>query len=733
MSSGESNTESKVIDGVEILWDTSRGTMESIGRRLVALWLDPSLLSVLKPLRDELGTELFQLLVADSASHGAEADYESMVTVFADTFEEGFLAWGKAVGVVGWGRFELPFMDTEAGKATVIIRDPWELAMQERVEESWGCPVLRGKMIGIFRYALGVNCWADERCYVENGESVVELSLYQSTMTIATELKRLRAEVATSKARKLQETVEHRTELHQRSEERLRATLASMNSLVFTLDREGVVQSHHGPTETGSDPQGRTFRDLLPADAAERMERARQIVMAESTPQTVDYVIEADGTRRCFSASVTPLRNASDDGPIGVTAVVHDVTSQRQAEEKRTQLEAQLRQAQKMEAIGQLTGGVAHDFNNLLTAIYGNLEMALTESPSDSIRECIDNTLGAAKSAAALTHQLLAFSRRQPLRPRRVDPRTLVKGMEMLIRRTLGERYEVELIVSAGQWSCEVDSSQLESALLNLAINARDSMPDGGKITIETSNARIDAEYGEKHDVERGQYVLLAVSDSGTGMSPEVQQRAFDPFFTTKGLGRGSGLGLSMVYGFVKQSRGHVKIYSEAGTGTTIKLYLPRSTKETATAPPWATGVETQQGEGAMILVVEDDAPVRRVSVRFLQSLGYETMDCATAEEALLHLEADAPIDLLFTDVVLSGEMNGPELARRATTRRPGIAVLYTSGYTENAIVHQGRLDPGVQLVEKPFTRAPLAQQVHAALAAKRAASVTTRDEGKPD
>ena len=694
--------------------------MESIGRRLVALWLDPSLLDVLAPLRDELGTELFQLLVANSASNGAEADYASMVTVFADTFEEGFLAWGRAVGVVGWGRFELPAMDVAAGTATVIVRDPWELAMQQGLEASWGCPFLRGKMIGIFRHALGSNCWADERCFVENGEPVVELSLYPSTMTISAELERLRAEVATTGAKRLQETVEHRTEQHRRSEERLLATLASMNSLVLTVDHEGVVRSHHGHVEGApEDAVGESLQAAFPGHAAELVQAATAAVIEHGTPQTVDYSLEADGSRRHYSASITPLRAASGVR-VGGTLVVHDVTAQHRAELQRVQLEAQLRQAQKMEAIGQLTGGVAHDFNNLLTAIYGNLEMACTDELSDEVRESVEEALAAAKSAAALTHQLLAFSRRQPLRPRRIDPRKLVQGMEVLIRRTLGERYEVELILSAGQWSCEVDAAQLESALLNLAINARDAMPAGGKITIETSNARIDAEYGAEHDVDPGQYVLVAVSDSGMGMSAEVQQRAFDPFFTTKGIGRGSGLGLSMVYGFVKQSRGHVKIYSEVGSGTTLKIYLPRSTTETAQVPPWPVLGDTMQGRGEVILVVEDETSVRRVSVRLLQRLGYRTVDFATAAEALHYLDGGDPVDVLFTDVVLSGEMNGPELAREAVARRPDLTVLYTSGYTENAIVHQGRLDPGIQLVEKPFTRESLGRQVHAALSTKR-------------
>ncbi|MCA9618894.1 MAG: response regulator, partial [Myxococcales bacterium] len=373
---------------------------------------------------------------------------------------------------------------------------------------------------------------------------------------------------------------------------------------------------------------------------------------------------------------------------------------------------------QKMEAIGQLVGGVAHDFNNLLTVIKGNLELAMTEDQPSMAMDRLREAMSAADDAAALTHQLLAFSRKQPLRPHQVDPRALVVEMEALLRRTLGERYELEIVGSAGQWTCEVDGAQLKSAVLNLAINARDAMPNGGKITIETANIRIGREYAEEHeDLVPGAYVLIAVSDTGAGMSEEVQKRAFEPFFTTKGVGRGSGLGLSMVYGFIKQSRGHVKIYSEQFVGTTVKLYLPRSTSETAAGSPIPKASETTpRGDGHIVLVVEDDASVRRVTVRILASLGYVTHDYADAAEALVMLRGESHVDLLLTDVVLAGEMNGVELVAEARRLRPGLPVLYVSGYTENAILHHGRLDAGVELLEKPFTKKELGQRVHAVL-----------------
>ena len=719
--------ESKIINGVEIRWDVDRGKMASIGRDLAAFWLDPSLLHLLAPLHDELGTELFQLVVADSSSRGTKEDYESMVTVFADTFEEGFLAWGRAVGVVGWGRFELAAMDREAGTATVVVRSPWELVMQARAATSWGCPFMRGKLIGIFRHALGVNCWAVERAYVEDAEPVVEFTLFQSAMTIEAEVKRLRAEQATLQARRLQQEVDLRTEQHRSSEARLRATLSSMNSWVFTLDPEGRILGNHIPDGRGGssfpvgDVLGCRLAQLLPAEPAAALDAAAEAVLGDGVVRTVDYEITTLRPVRSFNASLSPLRDARE-APRGVTVVVHETTEARRAKENAALLEAQLHQAQKMEAIGQLTGGVAHDFNNMLTAIYGNLELALLERLPEEARACIDEAQAAASSAARLTHRLLAFSRRQPLQPHRVDPRGLVTGMEVLLQRTLGERVSIEVVVSAGQWQCEVDGAQLESAILNLAINARDAMPDGGKITIETGNVRISPEYAEEHEgLRAGQYVMVAVSDSGTGMSPEVQQRAFEPFFTTKGPGRGSGLGLSMVYGFVKQSNGHIKIYSEPGVGTSVKLYLPRSTSQTTERSAIPTAGPVPYGDGSVVLVVEDDRPVRHVSVRFLRGFGYRTLDCGTAEEALRILTSDAQVDLLFSDVVLPDGMNGAALVRAALELRPDLAVLYTSGYTENAIFHHGRLDAGVHLIEKPFTRDGLARRISSVLAEHRA------------
>lgn len=374
--------------------------------------------------------------------------------------------------------------------------------------------------------------------------------------------------------------------------------------------------------------------------------------------------------------------------------------------------EAILRQAQKMEAVGQLTGGVAHDFNNLLQVVSGNLQLLARDIAGNTKAEKrVLNASVAVNRGAKLASQLLAFGRRQALEPKVLNIGRLVTGMDEMMRRSLGEAVEIETIISGGLWNTLVDPAQIENALLNLAINARDAMKDTGKLTIEVGNAWLDDAYARAHDdVTPGQYVMLAVTDTGTGMTPEVMTRVFEPFFSTKPEGRGTGLGLSMVYGFVKQSNGHVKIYSEPGQGTTIKLYLPRADQKEDTLAPLP--LDEAVGGTETILIAEDDDEVRAVAVDLLTGLGYSVLIATDAASALAVVETGAAIDLLFTDVVMPGTMKSPELARRAKALLPDLAVLFTSGYTENAIVHGGRLDPGVELLPKPYTREALAHKI---------------------
>jgi PAS domain S-box-containing protein len=392
-----------------------------------------------------------------------------------------------------------------------------------------------------------------------------------------------------------------------------------------------------------------------------------------------------------------------------------------EAVQERMQAESALRQAQKMEAVGQLTGGVAHDFNNLLTIIIGGLDMmgrqiaGLPEGPEVArIRRTRDMALHGARRAAALTQRLLAFARRQPLDPKPVDANRLVSGLAEMLQRTLGETVALETVSAAGLWPTLVDPSELENVLVNLAVNARDAMPAGGRLTIETGNAWLDEAYVEAlaEPVPPGQYVLIAVSDTGSGMDRETLDRVFEPFFTTKAVGKGTGLGLSQVYGFVRQTGGHIRLYSEPGEGTTVKIYLPRLMGDARPADPAVPSVRSFDGGEETILLVEDHDELRAYSEEVLQELGYRVLSASNGRAALQALQGESRVDLLFTDVVLPDGMDGRQLSVEALRRRPGLKVLFTTGYTPNAIVHNGRLDPDVDLIGKPFTAADLAAKV---------------------
>lgn len=383
--------------------------------------------------------------------------------------------------------------------------------------------------------------------------------------------------------------------------------------------------------------------------------------------------------------------------------------------ERRDMAEQALRQSQKMEAVGQLTGGVAHDFNNLLTIIIGNLGIAKRGVVEARAERALNNALVGAERAAQLTQRLLAFSRRQPLNPRVLDINKLIVAISDLLTRTLGENIELETISGAGLWNVEVDASEMESTLLNLALNARDAMPTGGKLTIETSNAYLDDEYCREHEgILPGQYILVAITDSGAGMSAETIDRAFEPFFTTKEAGKGTGLGLSQVYGFMKQSGGHVKIYSESGEGTTIKLYLPRR-EGNELVISGDDDLNSERGGGETILIVEDDDGVRQYASEILRDLNYQIIEAKDSATALRLLDADKKFDLLLTDVVLPGK-NGRELANEVERRRPGTKIIFMTGYSRNAIVHHGRLDPGIELIPKPLTERVLARKIRQVL-----------------
>jgi signal transduction histidine kinase/DNA-binding response OmpR family regulator len=387
-----------------------------------------------------------------------------------------------------------------------------------------------------------------------------------------------------------------------------------------------------------------------------------------------------------------------------------------ESEAERRHTEAALRHSQKLEAVGQLTGGVAHDFNNLLQVIAGNLQLLQRDlAGNEQHQRRLHTAIGAVDRGARLAAQLLAFARRQPLEPQVLHLGRMVRSLDELLRRAIGENIEVETVIGGGLWNTFADPHQLENVILNLAINARDAMEGEGKLTIETSNAMLDDHYAQLHpDVTPGQYVLLAISDTGCGMTPEILERVFEPFFTTKPEGRGTGLGLSMVYGFIKQTGGHIKIYSEVGHGTTIKLYFPRTFQAEVPRTEPITG--PIEGGTETLLVVEDDAEVRATVVEMLTDLGYRVLKASDGQSALAVIQSGVPIDLLFTDVVMPGPLRSPDLARKAQALVPGLEVLFTSGYTENAIVHGGRLDPGVSLLSKPYRREDLARKIRTML-----------------
>ncbi|MET0248233.1 MAG: ATP-binding protein [Sphingobium sp.] len=462
---------------------------------------------------------------------------------------------------------------------------------------------------------------------------------------------------------------------------------------------------------------GRTSEWMThPDDLAATSHEIGRLDGGETTTRFENRFRMRNGEYRRFSWTAVP------EGEL-LYCVARDVTEQRENAQALAQAEAALHHAQKMETLGQLTGGVAHDFNNLLQIVTGNLDLLMRTLPDDPprLRRAADNAMAGALRAATLTQRLLAFSRRQPLVPERIDPVRLVTEMSDLLHRTLGEMIKVEAAPAqpdSPTWPVEVDANQLETALLNLAVNARDAMPVGGKLTIEIQNAALDAHYAAREpDAKPGDYVVISVSDTGMGMDEATREHAIEPFFTTKEVGRGTGLGLSMVYGFIKQSGGHLRIYSEPGQGTTIAIYLPRS-HGAVSAPDVAPAPQTPPaGQGETILLCEDDEQVRAYSSEALRDLGYHVIEAGSAHDALTQLEdAERPVDLLFTDVILPGGMTGADLARKAHERQPELRILFTTGYARNAIVHHGRLDPGVELLTKPFTYADLARRIRAML-----------------
>jgi PAS domain S-box-containing protein len=445
-------------------------------------------------------------------------------------------------------------------------------------------------------------------------------------------------------------------------------------------------------------------------DPASREELIRQMRDQGYVRSLESEAYRRNGTRFWISVTGHPLWD--DEGqPVGYECFVVDIT-------ERKQLEQQVRQSVKMKAIGQLTGGMAHDFNNLLAVILANLELLEeSELTDDQQRGFIEPCIRSARRGAELTHRLLAFARGQPLAPQVTEVNALLTSMTDLLRRTLGENIAIKTEWDANLGKISIDPGELESAVLNLAINARDAMPDGGNLIVETRNAELDRDYAERNDeVQPGSYVMLAISDTGIGMPPEILDHVFEPFFTTKDVGRGSGLGLSMVYGFVKQSGGHIKVYSEPGIGSTIKIYLPILAGTDEPCSVAELEANKPRGNGEIVLLVEDSADVRKSVARRLKKLGYQVLEAADGPSALTVLREASRIDLLFTDLVLPHGMRGVALASEARNHHPAMRVLYMSGYTENVVGQKGILDDRGALIGKPFTAIELAHALREAL-----------------
>jgi len=546
-------------------------------------------------------------------------------------------------------------------------------------------------------------------------EQILDLliSAFEDTVNANRALEQHREELAAAN-RTIEEYARRLEGKVKSSEERYSAIVNGINEGIITFNQNGLIESVNPAVAStfgysAETLTGQPVTRLLDDDSHDDYVASLQYCGSHDNHNQPCYLRGQREDGSTFPISILLNRIVIGEGQAFV-AMVRDLTVEHEAEE-------QLRHAHKMESIGHLTGGIAHDFNNLLTIVMGNSEQLVTDlEHNPRSQRMAKMTFTAAEKGAELTRRLLAFARRQPLDPQVIDVSTLVTGMTSLLRRSLGENIEIQVEESAELWPALVDPGQLENALLNLSINARDAMPEGGRLTIETVNVHLDDDYVRHNpDAQAGDYVLLAVSDTGTGISPEVLARVFDPFFTTKEVGKGSGLGLSMVYGFIKQSNGHIGIHSEEGVGTRVHIYLPVADSEHSRVAPERQQTESTTGSET-ILMVEDNDLVRSHVANLLHSLGYNVLVATNGHQAVDIIRQAGDIDLLFTDIIMPSGMNGRELAQIACDLRPGLKVLFTSGYTEQTIVHNGRLEKGVSLLSKPYRRAELAKKIRTVL-----------------
>ncbi|AYO83211.1 PAS domain S-box-containing protein [Methylobacterium sp. PvP062] len=597
-----------------------------------------------------------------------------------------------------------PAFERQAG---VNLRGKWVTEFAPDLERFWfetyGHVALTGEPANFENYAAAFGRWFDVRAIRVGDPADRQIAIFFNDVT-----GRKHAE---QELLKLNETLEQ--QVHERTQERDRLW-RNTQDIQVVIDGRGVFQAVNPAFTvilgwTAEDVLGRTvFEFIVPADEG-LTNQALQHARVHSLPTVENRYRHKEGGFRWISWVAAP------EGELIYASGRHITAEKDQAEALRLAEEA-LRQSQKMEAVGQLTGGLAHDFNNLLAGISGSLELMQTRMQQGRLTD-VDRYMtaaqGAAKRAAALTHRLLAFSRRQTLDPRPTDVNRLVSGMQELIQRTVGPAIAVEVVGTTGAWPALVDPPQLENALLNLCINARDAMPDGGSIIIETANKWMDERAARQHDMPEGQYLSICVTDTGTGMPPEIVARVFEPFFTTKPIGEGTGLGLSMIYGFAQQSGGQVRVYSEVGQGTTVCIYLPRHYGEVAEDEGMNPVTDLPRSEqGETVLIVDDEPTVRMLVSDILEDLGYTAIEAGDSAAGLKVLQSDVRIDLLVTDVGLPGGMNGRQMADAARVARPDLNVLFITGYAENAILGNGHLAPGMAVLTKPFAIETMAARI---------------------
>ncbi|MBM7112827.1 PAS domain S-box protein [Archangium primigenium] len=654
-----------------------------------------------------LSAELLGRRLAIHRAGYAEFDMNQPMVEFITSWSEGVLPFLE--GRYPLALFGEPIVAALSAGTTVAFEDMTQDEGAAEVSDALGAraavvvPLMRARVLRGVLYLnhREVRAWPPD-----------ELSLLEEVASRTWEA--LERALAEKELRELNATLERRIEERTRERNRL-WELSQAPFLIADLQGRWVRVSPAWSKVLGWSEEeliGRTSEWMEhPEDRNATRSEVRHLAEGERTLRFENRFRHKDGSYRWFAWMAVPSEGL-------LYCVARDITEDKQREAELARIQEQLRQSQKMEAVGQLTGGIAHDFNNLLAGIVGALDLLarrLKSGKLDNVQRYIDAATASANRAAALTHRLLAFARRQSLDVKPTDINALVLSMEDLLHRTLGENVSLKTQLKGDLWTARTDANQFESALLNLVINARDAMPDGGKLTIETSNTRLDESYTRAFEgLSPGEYVVMCVSDTGTGMSADVVAKAFDPFFTTKPIGQGTGLGLSMIYGFVRQSGGHVRIYSELGQGTTVKLYLPRHGAE-AVAQDKVRGEAQRALEGETVLVVEDDPSVRMVVVDVLEDLGYRALEAGDAKEAMPHLEGRSRIDLLVTDVGLPG-MNGRQLAEVARQKRPGLKVLFATGYAEGAAVRGGFLAEGMEMITKPFAVDVLAARLRAML-----------------